>query len=158
MRHASVTREVVSGLTYLPVAITARHLERGFHLVAFERRKGKHGPTSDRRLVATGGKDGRERGIVADRTQRRDGGLACKDVVMTRGERGKRVDCISCDRGPPELAEGPGGRVDHGHVRIGEKLHQGRDDRCWVGPGGERGGDFGGASPHLGSIVDQRPP
>ena len=147
------------GLTYLPVAIGACSGQRSLHLFAFERCKREHGPASDGRLVAATGEDRGKAGLVAERAERADHGLPSQSVVVADRHVRERVQRAARDRGIPELPERPRGRVDHGHVIVGQELHEGCDERRGPAAVCERRGHLGGATTDRGlDIADGATP
>ena len=131
--------EILGCLSYLPVAILERGVDRRLHRGAVERRQGQHGAPADRGLVVTGHEDGVESGRITQRAERGDGRLTGERVVVRRRRRGERCGRPGRHGHGAELAQGPGRGLHHGAVGVAEQLDQPGDELRRLGSSGEDG-------------------
>lgn len=115
--------EIVGGLAHLPVAVVHGAIDGGLDLgITEERGERQYCSPSHRRLVRACCDDRVDRPLVADRSQRRNGGFAHERLCRCRSEFDQSLD----DRfaGRFVFAARPGGDLDDAIIAVVQRTEQ----------------------------------
>ena len=133
-------KQVLGGLSDLPVAVLEGAFQGRLDVVTLERREGQYGPASDRRSVLQATQYRCPAPLVAERPEGGHGGLPAEGVLVASGFRsGHGREGVDGRLGDFwEFAGRPAGHLHHGVVGIaqtGRKEHyQGRGESAGLVP------------------------
>jgi len=129
--------QVFRRLSDLPVAVYEGGVEGGVDIEAVEGGQGEDGAAAYGGLVAAGGEESGETGGVGEGAKGGDGRLPSERVHVLARHGAQRENCAGAHGDGAELAQGPGGGLDHGDVVVREEREQWArrrpEARCEVG-------------------------